>query len=280
MKKKMNEQAMDGGPWLPENEIIGMKVTGEAEEEPINWDDEDSYNDGGFERGMWVIWTDPDGGDESVWKILEMPKSEDDCFLLGQKDGSINEVFGWEIRPRDADVDETPDMYSDDEDTFKDVYRESDGGQLNAQEFVDAMIDADEDMGDVFEVYDGGVEEEDTVYLNVLVHKESVSQKEVQAEFKDVAAEWGWEFESFGYSSDMVDSIVDDDNCALVVYFKKAGEQQMNEEKVENELKKGDDGWTTIGQPVSEAKVVVDANDVWSVLELLDDEKAKKNLTD
>ena len=338
MKKKMNEQAMDGGPWLPENEIIGMKVTGEAEEEPINWDDEDSYNDGGFERGMWVIWTDPDTDEESVWKILEMPKSEDDCFVLGQKDGSINEVPGWEIRPRDADPEE---------------YVESDGVQLNAQEFVDAMIDADEDMGDVFEVYDGGVEDDDTVYLNVLAHKESVSNKEVEDEFKDEAAEYGWKFESFGYSSDMVDSIVDDDNCALVVYFKKAGEQQMNEEKVENELKKGDDGWTEIGQPVgesgdethvepqfkvgdkvnwiepdkgypsdgwtiedvtsgkypggddlyiisrgkssvmnirgselrpegmmNEAQVVVDANDVWSVLELLDDEKAKKNLID
>ena len=30
MKKKMNEQDMGGGPWLPENEIIGMKVTGES----------------------------------------------------------------------------------------------------------------------------------------------------------------------------------------------------------------------------------------------------------
>jgi len=51
-------------------------------------------------------------------------------------------------------------------------------------------------------------------------------------------------------------------------------------QKLKNELKKGDDGWTTIGQPVSEAKVVVDANDVWDVLDLLDNEIAHTELTD
>ena len=127
-------------------------------------------------------------------------------------------------------------------------------------------------------MYDGGVEDDSTVYLNVVAHKDKVSYKEVEDEFKDQATKHGWKFESFKYSSDMVDSIVDDDNCALVVYFKKV--VKIDEENLENELNKGDDGWKEIGQPVGEAKVAVDANDVWSVLELLDDEKAKKNLTD
>ena len=58
------------------------------------------------------------------------------------------------------------------------------------------------------------------------------------------------------------------------------GMKVSGESSLENELKKGDDGWIPIGQPVSEAKVVVDANDVWDVLELLDDDVANKNLTD
>ena len=58
------------------------------------------------------------------------------------------------------------------------------------------------------------------------------------------------------------------------------GMKVSGESSLENELNKGDDGWTTIGQPVSEAKVVVDANDVWDVLELLDNDIAHKELTD
>ena len=58
------------------------------------------------------------------------------------------------------------------------------------------------------------------------------------------------------------------------------GMKVSGESRLENELNKGDDGWTTIGQPVSEAKVVVDANDVWDVLELLDNDIANIELTD
>ena len=47
-----------------------------------------------------------------------------------------------------------------------------------------------------------------------------------------------------------------------------------------NELKKGDDGWKEIGQPIGEATVVVDADTVWDVLELLDDDVANQNLTE
>lgn len=51
---------------------------------------------------------------------------------------------------------------------------------------------------------------------------------------------------------------------------------------LENELDIGDDGWKEIGEPVpvKEATVEVDANDVWDVLDLLDDQIANKNLTD
>ena len=48
---------------------------------------------------------------------------------------------------------------------------------------------------------------------------------------------------------------------------------------MKNKLKKGDDGWKDIGQPVGEAKVTVDVNDVWDVLELLDNDIANKELT-
>ena len=54
----------------------------------------------------------------------------------------------------------------------------------------------------------------------------------------------------------------------------------MNESEFANELEKGDDGWREIGQPVGEATVVVDADTVWDVLELLDDDAANQNLTD
>ena len=71
---------------------------------------------------------------------------------------------------------------------------------------------------------------------------------------------------------------MEDGNCAIVVSFKKA-EEKLDESDLENELAKGDDGWREIGQPIGEATVVVDANDVWEVLDLLDDPDANKNLT-
>lgn len=127
---------------------------------------------------------------------------------------------------------------------------------MDAESFVESMIEEDPDYDAMYEVYDGGVEDENNVYLNVLAHKETVSYADVEKEFKAIAGEKGWKFNGFKYSSDMVDSIVTDDNCALVVYFKK------------------------VSQPVNEATVVVDADTVWDVLELLDDDVANQNLTE
>ena len=76
-------------------------------------------------------------------------------------------------------------------------------------------------------------------------------------------------------------TIVNDDGSEAEVLGSELRPIEMtNEETLENELKKGDDGWTTIGQPVTEANVVVDANTVWDVLDLLDDTDANNNLTD
>ena len=55
---------------------------------------------------------------------------------------------------------------------------------------------------------------------------------------------------------------------------------EVGESDLENELEIGDDGWRELGQPVDETTVEVDANDVWDVLDLLDDENANKTLTD
>lgn len=65
-------------------------------------------------------------------------------------------------------------------------------------------------------------------------------------------------------------------------YYLESDEEFMEDggQQLKNKLNKGDDGWTTIGQPVFEARVVVDANDVWDVLELLDNDIANKELTD
>lgn len=98
----------------------------------------------------------------------------------------------------------------------------------------------------------------------------------------------GWTVTSAPESEDEDDdmyTIETDDGSEAEVYgseLRPALETVVNEEnsKMENELKKGDDGWREIGQPVEEATVVVDANDVWDVLDLLDDETANKNLTD
>lgn len=154
MKKKMNEHDMNGGPWLPENEIIGMKVTGEA------------------------------GGDN-----------------------------------------------------------------LDAEEFIDMMTNG-AGATPLFDPYNGEQEKDGTVVLNVIAHREQVSYKDVQDGFAEQAAEYGWEFKSFGYSDDLTSGMVDDGNVEIDVVF--APMQQVSE-NLENELKKGDDGWTTIGQPVGES---------------------------
>lgn len=72
--------------------------------------------------------------------------------------------------------------------------------RLDAASFVQRMIDEDEDMGDVFEVYDGG-EEDGGAYLNILTYKESVTYSELYAEFKDVAKRYGWQLSSYKYTS-------------------------------------------------------------------------------
>lgn len=321
MKKTTNERR--DSDWVSMNDIVGMEV-GESDEEPINWDDEDTYNDGGFERGMWVIWTDPDGGEESVWKILKMPESEDDLFVLGQKDGSINEVYGWEIRPRDADPAEYNESGLENElQKGDDGWREI--GQpvseandaLPAEEFLDKVLEDAEDTDDVFDVYDGNVVEDGTVALNVTVYKEDVEDGEVEAEFKDMPTKYGWEYECFAYSNDLPGA---EGTETIVVYFRPmkrtlseswhpaCGVGEVVSWKDENDEMQ--DGWKVIGhdvntfeyhlekdgkdvwvddtrveeynesKQVNEASVVVDANDVWDVLDLLDDETANKHLTD
>ena len=145
----------------------------------------------------------------------------------------------------------------------------------DAEDFKDSLMSLTDDM---FETYDANTKEDGTVEVNVVAHKESVSYGEVEKYFAPIAKKYGWKFVSFGYSGDMVDSIVEDGNCAIVVSFKKA-EEKLDESDLENELAKGDDGWREIGQPIGEATVTIDANDVWDVLDLLNDETANKNLT-
>lgn len=181
-KGKEGGDDMNGGPWLPEDEIIGMKVTGES-------------------------------------------------------DGEMS---------------------------------------IDAEEFIEKMIDGS-GATPLFDPYNGTVEKDGTVVLNVIAHREQVSYRDVANGLDEPASALGWKVKSFGYSDDVTSGMVDDGNVEIDVVF--APMQQVSE-NLENELKKGDDGWTTIGQPVSEAKVVVDANDVWDVLELLDNEIAHTELTD
>lgn len=270
--KKIDENRGGDSEWVSMDDIVGMRI---GEEEEVNWDDENSYNDGGFEKGMWVIWTDPDGGEESVWKILEMPENPEDfdaVYTLGQKDGSEVEVYGHEIRPRDSDPIE------DVEERF-----DEDGGALDDNQFHDYLMSMKPLKGDIFENYDVyNIDYGKAVELNVLVNKPRVSYAEVEQRYAPIAKNAGWKFVGFAYA-DKDDTVVagNDDMCAINVKFSRAS-NQLNEEntKMKNELKKGDDGWKDMGQPVGEATVTVDANDVWDVLELLDNDIAKKELTD
>lgn len=83
-------------------------------------------------------------------------------------------------------------------------------------------------------------------------------------------------------SGDGIYVIAKDDGSEAEVYGNELRPANMNESDLENELAAGDDGWKKIGQPVpvKEATVTVDANDVWDVLDLLNDDVANKNLTD
>lgn len=160
-------------------------------------------------------------------------------------------------------------------------FGESDGN-LDDDQFKDNLMSMKPVKGDVFENYDVSNLDDGVVELNVLVNKPRVSYSEVEQRYAPIAKNAGWKFDSFAYA-DKDDTVVagNDDMCAINVKFSRAA-NQLNEETTEmkNELKKGDDGWTEIGQPVGEAKVTVDVNDVWEVLDLLDNEIAHTELTD
>lgn len=153
---------------------------------------------------------------------------------------------------------------------------EKKGEPLDEYEFIDLM--KDEDVGDVFEVYDGTPMADGSVCLNVIVNKDDTDNEEVKAEFGDWGKQYGWKYESFSFSSDLAG---DEGTETINVYFRPI-EKKVDESDLENELNAGDDGWREIGQPVpvKEATVTVDVNDVWDVLDILNDDVANKNLTD
>ena len=268
MKKKMNERGRiqnGDSEWVPMDNYIGM----EFEES----DKGEGYWSGKFKVGDKVIWIDPEYPDEPSdgWTVTYVPEDiyDDDIdpgdiiYTIENGDGSEAEALGCELRPSGLLKEDGEQALSSEE-------------FLDADTFIDMMTNG-AGATPLFDPYNGTVEKDGTVVLNVIAHKESVSYKDVQDGFAEQAAEYGWKFKSFGYSDDLTAEIVDDGNVEIDVVF--APMQQVSE-KLENELKKGDDGWTTIGQPVSEAKVVVDANDVWDVLELLDNDIAHNELND
>lgn len=373
MKKTTNERG--GSDWVSMDDIVGMEV-GESDDGDAFWkamDDADDLDDDWeeghpkFRVGDLVSWRDPEYPDElsEGWRVETAP--EDDgvydpdaiYVIVNDETGSEAEVLedelvpSGEIKPSDADVDVTPDMYKDvykesgkmsinltsaeesdfesciadyiimaeekygsetdmvvnyaadralrwiemilakdctklnpedviinwaddsgveDEfapakgnsksvyDFVKDIYEGNSeyneskrvneaNDALPAEEFLDRMLEDAEDTDDVFEVYDGGCDEDGYVFLNVRVNKEDTDSEEVEAEFRDAAAKYGWEYSSWAYSSDIQDI---ENTVGIVVYFKPIG-SMVKEGDVENELKKGDDGWREIGQPVGEA---------------------------
>lgn len=129
-----------------------------------------------------------------------------------------------------------------------------DGGEfLGESDFLDKMMEDAENTDDMFEVYDGNVVEDGSVCLNVIVHKDDTDKSEVEAEFKDMPTKYGWKYDHFAFSSDAAG---EEGTENITVYFRPSATK------------------------VDEATVEVDANDVWDVLDLLDDENANKNLTD
>ena len=129
-----------------------------------------------------------------------------------------------------------------------------DGGEfLGESDFLDKMMEDAENTDDMFEVYDGNVVEDGSVCLNVIVHKDDTDKSEVEAEFKDMTTKYGWKYDHFAFSSDAAG---EEGTENITVYFRPSATK------------------------VDEATVEVDANDVWDVLDLLDDENANKNLTD
>ena len=264
--KKLNERG--DTDWVPMDKIVGMEV-GESDDGESFWRADDmvaglekkGYWSGKFKVGDEVCWVDPETGRVTCgWKVVDAPEPDDDgeipedgIYVIAKDDGSEAEVYGKELRPK----------------TVKEAAE-----PLDEYEFIDLM--KDEDVGDVFEVYDGTLMGDGSVCLNVIVNKDDTDNEEVKAEFGDWVEQYGWRYESFSFSSDLVG---DEGTETINVYFRPI-EKKVDESDLENELNAGDDGWKEIGQPVSEAKVTVDANDVWDVLDLLDDETANKHLTD
>lgn len=197
----------DGGPWLSEKEIIGMKVTGES---------------GGK---MSINLTSAEESDlescieDYIIQAEEKHGSESDMVIMT----AASKALRW-IEMICA----------------KDCWR------LNPEDVIINWAD------------DSGVDDE---FAPAKGNSKSVY---------DLVAEMYEEVSDYTMGSGTRGKPESDDE-----EFMEDGGQ-----KLKNELKKGDDGWTTIGQPVSEAKVVVDANDVWDVLELLDNDIANKELTD
>ena len=260
--KKLNERG--GSDWVSMDDIVGMEV-GEADDGSQFWKDMDKIDDlekkgywsGKFKVGDEVCWVDPETEEATGgWKVVAAPEMDDEegIYVIAQDDGTEAEVYGKELRPE--------------------TVKEAAGEPLDEYEFIDLM--KDEDDGDVFEVYDGTPMADGSVCLNVIVNKDDTDNDEVKAEFGDWAEQYGWRYESFSFSSDLAG---DEGTETINVYFRPI-EKKIDESDLENELNAGDDGWKEIGQPVGEATVTVDANDVWDVLDLLDDETANKHLTD
>ena len=124
---------------------------------------------------------------------------------------------------------------------------------LDAEGFIEKMTNG-AGATPLFDPYNGEQRKDGTVVLNVIAHREQVSYKDVANGLNEPASVLGWKVKSFGYSDDVTSGMVDDGNVEIDVVF--APMQQVGE-NLENELKKGDDGWTTIGQPVGESKVSI-----------------------
>ena len=266
--KKLNERG--DTDWVPMDKIVGMEV-GESDDGESFWRADDmvaglekkGYWSGKFKVGDEVCWVDPETGRVTCgWKVVDAPEPDDDgeipedgIYVIAKDDGSEAEVYGKELRPK--------------------TVKEAAGEPLDEYEFIDLM--KDDDAGDVFTVYDGTPMGDGSVCLNVIVNKDDTDNEEVKAEFGDWVEQYGWRYDSFTFSSDLVG---DEGTETINVYFRPI-EKKVDESDLENELNAGDDGWKEIGQPVpvKEATVTVDANDVWDVLDLLDNDIANKELT-
>ena len=243
--KKIDERG--GSDWVSMDDMIGMEV-GESDNGEGFWkavDDVDDlekkgYWSGKFKVGDKVNWIEPDKGYPSDgWTIEDVTPgkhpSGDDLYIISRGKSSVMNIHGSELRP---------------------IKMMKEGGEsepLPPGEFLDKILEDAEDTDDMFEVYDGTLMGDGSVCLNVIVNKDDTDNEEVKAEFGDWGEQYGWKYESFSFSSDLVG---DEGTETINVYFRP------------------------MKQKMDEATVVVDANDVWDVLDLLDDETANKNLTD